>query len=39
MVQARGVAEAKTITKGYREMLTRLCGIKKVWCLPDSADK
>jgi hypothetical protein len=39
MVQARGVAEAKTITKGYHEMLTRLCSIKKVWCLPDSTDK
>jgi hypothetical protein len=39
MVLARGVAEAETITKGYREMLTRLCSIKKVWCLPDSTGK
>jgi hypothetical protein len=39
MVQARDVAEAETITNGYREMLTRLCSIKKAWCLPDSTSK
>jgi hypothetical protein len=36
LVQARGVAESEAITKGYQEMLTRLCKIKRVWCLSES---
>ena len=39
LVQARGAAESETIVKEYREMLTRLCNIKKVWCLPESKGK
>jgi len=34
MVQFQGVAERDAITKGYADMLERLCKIKDVWCLP-----
>jgi hypothetical protein len=34
MVQFRGEAERESITKGYEEMLARLCKIKDAWCLP-----
>ena len=34
MVQFRGVTERDAITKGYEGMLTQLCKIKEVWCLP-----
>jgi hypothetical protein len=36
MVQFQGVAERDAITKGYADMLARLCKIKQVWCLPSS---
>ena len=36
MVQFQGVAERDVITKEYAGMLTRLCKIKDVWCLPSS---
>jgi hypothetical protein len=36
MVQFQGVAERDAITKGYADMLARLCKIKDVWCLPSS---
>jgi len=34
MVQPLGVTEKAAINKEYEEMLTRLCKIKEVWCLP-----
>jgi len=34
MVQFHGVTERDAITKEYEGMLTRLCKIKEVWCLP-----
>lgn len=35
MVQFQGVEERDAITKEYGEMLSRLCKIKDVWCLPN----
>ncbi len=34
MIQLLGPAETTAIAKEYEEMLTRLCKIKEVWCLP-----
>ncbi len=34
MIQVFGVTERAAINKEYEEMLTRLCNIKDVWCLP-----
>ena len=34
MIQLLGVTERAALTKEYAEMLTRLCKIKDVWCLP-----
>lgn len=34
IVQHLGKEEMAAITKGYKEMLARLCKIKQVWCLP-----
>jgi hypothetical protein len=34
MIQFRGETERDAITKGYEDMLARLCKIKEVWCLP-----
>jgi len=34
MIQPLGVTERAAINKEYEEMLTRLCNIKDVWCLP-----
>ena len=34
IVQHLGGTEKASITKGYEEMLARLCNIKEVWCLP-----
>ncbi len=34
IIQGFGVTEIATITKGYEDMLARLCKIKEVWCLP-----
>ena len=34
MIQALGVTERTAVTKEYEEMLTRLCNINDVWCLP-----
>jgi hypothetical protein len=36
MVQALGVTERAAIIKEYEAMLRRLCGLRKVWCLPSS---
>ena len=33
-VQCLGVTETAAITREYEGMLTRLCAIKKTWCLP-----
>jgi len=35
-IQHVGQAETAAITKEYKGMLTRLCKIKQVWCLPPS---
>jgi len=35
MVQFRGVEERDAITKQYEGMLSQLCKIKEVWCLPN----
>jgi hypothetical protein len=34
MVQPLGLTERAAINKEYEEILTRLCNIKNVWCLP-----
>ena len=34
MIQLLSPTETAAITKEYEEMLTRLCKIKEVWCLP-----
>jgi hypothetical protein len=34
MIQILGVTERAAITKGYEEMLAKLCKIKDLWCLP-----
>jgi len=34
MIQPLGLTERAVINKEYEEMLTRLCRIKEVWCLP-----
>jgi hypothetical protein len=34
MIQPLGVTERAAVNKEYAEMLTRLCKIKDVWCLP-----
>jgi hypothetical protein len=34
MIQTLGRTEIAAITNEYEEMLTRLCSIKDVWCLP-----
>jgi hypothetical protein len=34
MIQFLGVTERAAIKEEYQGMLERLCGIKKVWCLP-----
>lgn len=39
MIQALGLTERAAITKEYQEMLTRLCKIKEVWCLPKDKDQ
>jgi hypothetical protein len=36
IVQHLGCTETAVITQEYQEMLTRLCKIKQVWCLPTS---
>ena len=35
-IQFLGQTEIAAITKGYEEMLARVCKIKDVWCLPQS---
>jgi hypothetical protein len=34
IIQPLGLTERAAISKGYEEMLARLCNIKDVWCLP-----
>jgi hypothetical protein len=34
MIQPFGVTERSAINKEYADMLSRLCKIKDVWCLP-----
>jgi hypothetical protein len=34
MIHLLGMTEKAAINKEYEEMLTRLCKIKDVWCLP-----
>jgi len=34
MIQPLGVTERAAINKEFEEMLTGLCNIKDVWCLP-----
>jgi hypothetical protein len=39
MIQPLGLNERAAINKEYEEMLTRLCNIKDVWCLPKEKGK
>jgi hypothetical protein len=34
IMQPLSLTERAAISKGYEEMLARLCNIKDVWCLP-----
>jgi hypothetical protein len=34
IIQPLGVTERSAVNKEYEEMLARLCGINKLWCLP-----
>lgn len=36
LIQPIDITEKAAINKGYTEMLTRVCKIKEVWCLPKS---
>ena len=38
-IQLMGAAEKEAITKGYEEMLKKLCAIKEEWCLPATNTK
>ncbi len=38
-IQLLGQTEREAIRREYEEMLTRLCEINKVWCLPTSQDQ